>query len=185
MIILTFLTRQGILGKWLATVHSASSSIFCCKLWSLAKTLYSYFVSLATGMYKLMGNANNPLLPSHYIKLWFLSCPAHGSHHTLNIPEIVSVKLDVWDSSRNSATLIMKARKQPNITMAMVTQRVELSCALNSLGDRAKRCPAINKKVQLSFCLNGWALSLPNSLDSLYSDQTTCSLSRISDCLPL
>lgn len=46
---------------------------------------------------------------------------------TLNIPDMESVKLDVWESSRNSATLIMKAKKQPNITMAMVTQRVELS----------------------------------------------------------
>lgn len=66
------------------------------------------------------------------------------NEHTLNIPDIESVKLDVCESSRNSATLIMKAKKQPNITMETVTQRVELSGALKSFGETAKLCPGTN-----------------------------------------
>lgn len=52
-----------------------------------------------------------------------------------------SVKLDVWERRRNSETLIMKAKKHPNITMAMVTHKVYLSEALKSFGDMAKSCP--------------------------------------------
>ena len=75
--------------------------------------------------------------------------------------------------------------------MAMVTQRVELSCALNSWGDRAKRCPAINNKVQQSLFLSlltGQVYELlANSLSWSASEsyQTTCSLSRNSNHLPL
>ena len=57
-----------------------------------------------------------------------------------------SVKLDVWESSRNSETLIMKARKQPNITMEIVIQRVWPSGALKSFGDTAKCCPKTTRQ---------------------------------------
>lgn len=64
---------------------------------------------------------------------------------TLNIPEIERVSPDVCESNRNSATLIMKAKKQPNITMDTVTQTVWLSGALNNLGETANFCPGKHK----------------------------------------
>ena len=117
-----------VLGKtWHLTLTLLLSAQTCTNLWLMQTK--SWVVS--TTLFALQ-------------KLWhrFHLTPPSGSRLTLNIPEIVNVKLDVWDSSRNSATLIMNARKQPNTIMAMVIQRVELSWALNNFGDRAKCCPA-------------------------------------------
>ena len=56
---------------------------------------------------------------------------------TLKIPDIDNVKLDEWESRRNSDTLSMNARIQPNRTMAADTYATCMEGALKTCGEAA------------------------------------------------
>ena len=62
---------------------------------------------------------------------------------TLKIPEMERVRLEVCDNKRYSATLSMKAKKQPNSTMAADMTAMCALLAANSCGDDAILVPAI------------------------------------------